>query len=31
MANDAAIEQQHRHLEPELAGELGVGIDVDDW
>ena len=29
MANHAAIEQQDRHFQPELAGELGVGIDVD--
>ena len=30
MANHAAIEQQYRHLQPELAGQLGVGVHVDD-
>ena len=30
MANDTAIKQQHRHLEPELPRELGVGVDVND-
>jgi len=29
MANNAAIEQQYRHFEAELADELGVGIDID--
>ena len=29
MANNAAIEQQHRHFEAEVARELGVGVDVD--
>src|SRR5690348_7936024 len=29
MANHAAIEQQHRHFQPELADELRVGVDVD--
>ena len=29
MANNAAIEQQYRHFEAELANELGVGIDID--
>src|SRR4051812_38199566 len=28
MANRAAIEQQHRHLQPVLARKLRVGIDV---
>ena len=30
MANNAAIEQQHGHFEPELARELGVRVDIDD-
>ena len=29
MANSTAIEQQHRHLEPELACKLRVGIHID--
>ena len=29
MANHAAVEQEHRHFEAELAGELRVGVDVD--
>ena len=29
MANNAAIEQQYRHFEAELANELFVGIDID--
>jgi len=29
MANNAAIEQQYRHFEAELANELGIGIDID--
>jgi hypothetical protein len=29
MANNAAIEQQHRHFEAELANQLGIGVDVD--
>jgi len=29
MANNAAIEQQYRHFEPELANQLGIGVDID--
>ena len=29
MANNAAIEQQYRHFEAELADELRIGVDVD--
>lgn len=30
MTNDAAIEEQHGHLEPVSTLKSGVGIDVDD-
>jgi hypothetical protein len=29
MANNAAIEQQYRHFEAELADELRIGVDID--
>ena len=30
MTNNAAIEQQDRHLEAELPGEVGIGVDIND-
>ena len=30
MANHAAIEQQHGHLEPVLTGQLRIGVHIDD-